>query len=99
MYGQEVNAKVTSIASDNGMSYDDAVNLAKSNPVLFNKLFLPAQDKKPDNTPAFGQTNSASGQPPQQPQEQKFFWQYKDSKALGDEFARRKAELYKQYNG
>lgn len=99
LYGAEADAKVTSIAGDNGMSHAEAVQLAKSNPVLFEKLFLPKQEQREAPTSNAFAAQSASGQVPQQAQEQKFLWQYNDSKALGDEFARRKAELYKQYNG
>lgn len=52
IFKDKADDHVTAVASQNGLSFEDAMSLAKTNPVMFNNLFINPYKKNSTNTPA-----------------------------------------------
>lgn len=52
IFKDKADEHVTAVASQNGLSFEDAMSLAKTNPVMFNNLFINPYKKNSTNTPA-----------------------------------------------
>lgn len=61
VFKDKTDEHVTKVASDNGLSFEDAMNLAKTNPQMFNNLFLnPYKGKSTSAAPTQGSQSTSS---------------------------------------
>lgn len=66
IFKDKADDHVTAVASQNGLSFEDAMSLAKTNPVLFNNLFINPYKKNSTNTPAPTTGNQSTSSVPNQ---------------------------------
>lgn len=89
-YGEHANAKVKEIAGENGLSLEEAQELARTKPALFRSIFI--TPKKPQGSSLhFGRGNSVT-QPAPKP-ESSGYWEAKNTREQVSSYLQRLAEI------
>lgn len=87
VYGDSAAEHVAKVAGENGMTVQDAINLAANNPTLFSNTFLPSKQNAAftsGSSPQAGFTTTQAQQSPASQPESKLMWQQKEMEAVSN---------------